>query len=506
MKKILSVLLSFAILFSMTAISGFSAIAQTNGDWEYSVVDNHATITRYNGRNPEITVPSEIDGLKVDTIGMEAFSYCYFLTSITIPDSVTKIMNSAFLECSNMEIATVPNSVIYIDSTAFTRCISLKDIYYSGSREEWSNIHIDENLNMSENNSLIGVSIHYLSEEYNVTLLPSSLGTAIINGIEAIDTAVTVKLPENSVVTLKAIPVDGAVFTGWSVDGKLISKDADLTVKVFNDITYTPVFQADGTTFTVLFADRYGNIFSSQDVASGADIDFDAVKAPVFAGYTFKGWSVTAEEASKITEPTTIQAIYEKDNSKGYTVTAIGCTITAGDETVTDVLENVPYDTLVTVYKKYTSLWEINKAAVAYGQSYSFYVGSDVTLTTWDGPVVLAPAVAAVSVSEVENGSNIKAAFLATRSISSDCTYVNSGFVYGKNLDNDYITLSDVNSGSAVKAYYCSTDSQQFALTVGIAEQKGKLTARAFLAYIDANGATRVIYAKPQTYTYTENE
>ncbi|MBQ3565935.1 MAG: leucine-rich repeat protein, partial [Oscillospiraceae bacterium] len=39
----------------------------------------------------EIEIPSEIDGLHVESIGYRAFSYCKNLTSITIPDSVIEV-------------------------------------------------------------------------------------------------------------------------------------------------------------------------------------------------------------------------------------------------------------------------------------------------------------------------------------------------------------------------------------------------------------------------------
>ena len=51
---------------------------------------------------------------------------------------------------------------------------------------------------------------------------------------------------------------------------------------------------------------------STQEVASGADIKVPAT-APIYPGYTFKGWALTNDEITALTEGKTIRAIYEKD-------------------------------------------------------------------------------------------------------------------------------------------------------------------------------------------------
>ena len=57
-----------------------------------------------------------------------AFQDCSALTSITIPDSVTKIESSAFSRCSSLTNITIPNSVTKIGEYAFDGCRSLANI------------------------------------------------------------------------------------------------------------------------------------------------------------------------------------------------------------------------------------------------------------------------------------------------------------------------------------------------------------------------------------------
>lgn len=71
-----------------------------------------------------VTIPNS-----VTSIGSKAFYDCDRLTSITIPKSVTRIERWAFGICSNLTSVTIPNSVTSIGSYAFYNCSSLKDVY-----------------------------------------------------------------------------------------------------------------------------------------------------------------------------------------------------------------------------------------------------------------------------------------------------------------------------------------------------------------------------------------
>ena len=51
------------------------------------------------GASGTLIIPGTIEGKPVTSIGVDAFFECEFLTSVTIPDSVTSIGRKAFREC-----------------------------------------------------------------------------------------------------------------------------------------------------------------------------------------------------------------------------------------------------------------------------------------------------------------------------------------------------------------------------------------------------------------------
>lgn len=314
------------------------------------------------------------------------------------------------------------------------------------------------------------------------------------------------KFAENGTYTLVATPNENCTFVGWQTGNKIVSTNATYTTVAIADVTYTPVFAESAKPVQFTFVDMFNNVISSQSVASGADVKIP--QAPTYTGYTFTGWSADEATIKAATSSMTVYAQYEKDAAATYTVTTdADATVAYGSNSAQGTLADVPYGTQVTVSKEGATAWAIDGKIVAYGDSYTFYVASDVTVKAASA-TTQAPVVAAVSANQV--AGSYKVEFVATRAMVDGCTYLKSGFVYGKNLADADLTLANVgkkgsadNSGVVKAAYANSTEgSTQFILSYGISAQTGTASAKAFLTYRDQNGKVQTVYSDVMNHTY----
>ena len=339
-----------------------------------------------------------------------------------------------------------------------------------------------------------------------VTVASTKLGTTTLNGADATNGAnARLAVGDDVVLTAKANNETGE-FVGWKVGNKIVSDEATFKTAATADITYEPVFaeKAD-TSFTVVFVDPYGNVIDTQTVDSAANITVPT--EPVFPGYTFTGWSMTQEQISKLTDGATIYAQYKKDDVAKYTVTANdGATITVNGAEVASPAQ-VAYDTKVSVHKDGAEAWKLaDGTVVGYGDTYTFFCGSDIELTPVMTAVQQKTTVKILSATPIEG--TVKVSFLATRNIAPGETVVKQGFVYGKNLADSELTLdnvgnkgADANAGT-VKILYNKNSAEQIALDYGLSKKDGKISAVAFVITKTADGTLKPTMSNIESYTY----
>ena len=155
--------------------------------------------------NQLIAAKTDISGaytIKDGTIAIasSAFERCKNLTSITMPNSVLEMGSWTFYECSNLkevmisknvtqidlntfgycsnlETITIPVGVTLIYQGAFEGCLSLTDVFYSGTENQWSKINI-----MGFNNGLTSATIHCHNHEYSSEIIV--FATHMTEGVE----------------------------------------------------------------------------------------------------------------------------------------------------------------------------------------------------------------------------------------------------------------------------------------------------------------------------------
>ena len=342
---------------------------------------------------------------------------------------------------------------------------------------------------------------------YDITVAKTAYGTTTLNSEDATN-GKTTKVPANSTVTLTAQANEGAEFVGWKVANKLVSTNETYSFTAVADTEVTPVFtETAESTFVVVFIDMYGNVVSTQEVASGADIKVPAT-APIYPGYTFKGWALTNDEITALTEGKTIRAIYEKDATQTYTVKAAGATITVNGTDYTDKAENVAYDAKVTVTKAGATSWTVNGATVGYGESYSFFCASDIELTAVTKADDTSKTQVAIVSTTRPSATDCDVLFVATRTVADNETVVSQGFVYGKNVTASDLTLENVGNAASgtnpgkVRVIYNNTNASQIGLNYGLTAKTGVAGARAFVVTKDADGNVHTYYSEASLYDY----
>ena len=97
--------------------------------------DNTIQLTGYYGSKSSLTIPSELCGKKVTSIGASAFSGNYRIMSVSMPSSITEICDGAFFSCLNLEEVTIGSSVKTIGKEAFGEC-GLKSVSIPSSVTE----------------------------------------------------------------------------------------------------------------------------------------------------------------------------------------------------------------------------------------------------------------------------------------------------------------------------------------------------------------------------------
>ena len=129
MKKLLGVLLVLSLLLVICFPAAFAEESEPevheSGEYQYVILeDGTAEITMYTGKEEELNVPDELDGIQVTGIGNNAFPYNEFLIRVTIPDNVIHVGYNPFATCEKLKDIIVSPDHPYlavIDGVLFSK-------------------------------------------------------------------------------------------------------------------------------------------------------------------------------------------------------------------------------------------------------------------------------------------------------------------------------------------------------------------------------------------------
>ena len=161
-----------------------------------------------------LTIPATIEGKPVNSIGNEALRNCGFLTSITIPDSVTSIGEAAFFMSSNLTSITIGDSVTSIGDYTFSQCRSLTTIEVSAGNVNFTDVNgvlfnaektvlhtypagkTGDNYTMPDSVNSIGDDAFYGSQRLTSITIPDGVTSIGNNAFSAIHRLKSITIPD----------------------------------------------------------------------------------------------------------------------------------------------------------------------------------------------------------------------------------------------------------------------------------------------------------------------
>lgn len=127
----LSIIAALSLILTLGVINNTNnsfADATTDSGINYYISYGQVIITGYSGNDPELEIPSKINGCPVTTIFRWAFENNSDLISIKLPDSVTSIEFAAFSGCNNLKTVKLSSKLKTIEFRVFEDCKNLANL------------------------------------------------------------------------------------------------------------------------------------------------------------------------------------------------------------------------------------------------------------------------------------------------------------------------------------------------------------------------------------------
>lgn len=206
--KTAAAFLAAAITFPVISVSADAENTITADGIEY-IINEDGTASVINVTDKKITavvIPEKVKGYRVTGLG----------------DFEGTMI---FEGCEDLRSVTIPISIEYIGDWCFYYVPELKDVYYSGSGEQWRTILI------GENNDILDEVLHLNADKPEIEDIPDLVISGDIdgNGIVTAGDATLVLKHAADLITLEGDALNNADVNG---DGIINAKDATAILKI----------------------------------------------------------------------------------------------------------------------------------------------------------------------------------------------------------------------------------------------------------------------------------
>ena len=233
MKKLLSVLLTLAMLFSLFTVP----VSAEEIYIDQSSLGDSGVEAVFDTKTGVLTISGKGAYFKVSDASVWK-GYDQEITEIVIEEGIEEIPYNAFETFYKLETITIPSTLSYINSFAFTECYSLSTVIYNGTEKQWGKVYVEEDGNKYFLNAKLnydgsgGSSISYVITSFyhapNGTIytigvgssgssLPSDVGIFYNNGSNSKKIPLVYEKPDLSkpgthTITATAVPDEGFTF------------------------------------------------------------------------------------------------------------------------------------------------------------------------------------------------------------------------------------------------------------------------------------------------------
>ena len=226
-KRLISLLVAVCMMITMlplSAVTAFAADTSPSTEYDEAIVDGYkyaytvngdtATIIKFLGpvdsegnvdfanKNPyNITIPTELNGIRVTGIGYLAFSNLSALTNVTIPQGITSIGDYAFCACDWLISATIEEGVP-TGANMFNDCdrlatVKLPESLTTIADGSFANCSALNHVTIPDNVTKIGTSAFCVCNALSDITLGRGLTTIGDFAFKNCDNLETIQLPSN---------------------------------------------------------------------------------------------------------------------------------------------------------------------------------------------------------------------------------------------------------------------------------------------------------------------